>query len=96
MQVYELAGSNAEVSFAKSWAQATAMDQAQQWSDVFKASGMTILMVLLYEHAHIISNRRWIEEHCDTLSVHATMFTGMSTTWWQRVQTHLRFYHRVT
>jgi hypothetical protein len=42
------------------------------------------------------SSHRRFEQHVDMLSVHATLFTGVATTRWQLVLTHLKFHSRVS
>jgi hypothetical protein len=72
------------------------LDQATEWKSVAKAAGFALAVLLILEYVHIIPASRWMEDHLDTLSVHATLFTGRRTTWWLRIRTHLRFHSRVT
>ncbi len=80
----------------KSWGIAYGLDQATEWKSVAKAAGFALAVLLILEYVHIIPASRWMEDHLDTLSVHATLFTGRRTTWWLRIRTHLRFHSRVT
>jgi hypothetical protein len=96
MLIYRLQSDGSETSYTKAWGIAYGLDQATEWKAVAKAAAFALLVLLVLEYVHIIPASRWLEDHLDTLSVHATLFTGLRTTWWQRVTTHLRFHSRVT
>ncbi len=96
MLIYRFQSDGSETAYTKSWGIAYGLDQATEWKSVAKAAGFALAVLLILENVHIIPASRWMEDHLDTLSVHATLFTGRRTTWWLRIRTHLRFHSRVT
>ena len=81
--------------YLRTWGIAYAIDQGKEWKGVVKAALVAVAALYVLDYFVIIRNDAWFEEHIDTLSVHATLFTGVRTTWWQRVVCHLRFHSRV-
>lgn len=61
LQIYTLLGSDAEQSFATQWAVSWALDNAQQWKDVFKTAAQVVLLAYLFDRLRIISDRSWFE-----------------------------------
>lgn len=57
------------------------MDHASQWKDVFKETLQLAVIVVILDRLGFIDGESWLEVHCDTLSVQATLFHGRAVTW---------------
>ena len=80
------------MAFVKNWGVGLAIEQVQSFQELVAGAAQAVA-VLLFLDVVFIGPPRWFEQHCDFLSVQATLLAdGRAPRWGDRMLAHIKHY----
>lgn len=62
---------------------------------MLKEAIQVALIIFILDRIGFVDGDPWLETHLDTLSVQATLFSGKTQSWLDRLKAHIQFTRRV-